>query len=253
MTPFEFLIIAALLCVAACGLIYYAHRKGSAPPSVAAAESEAVKLAKEAIGSAHFLASKLVEKLHQSTPVNPPAPVPAAVADPVPAPVMVAPQPAAPGGQAAPDPVPQQPATGGNGMEMNIEWKPSGNSDATTTGLKVDDQRIFNFVPQGNPGDTHIIQPYPFAGDYQGTMQWTLRGPGGAAGPKLWRQIGISPPCRMVIGESDYTSFGSVQTIAHVGVKVGETYAFCGVKDPNAAVYTGPQSGNSVVTLTNGG
>ena len=137
-------------------------------------------------------------------------------------------------------------------MEMVIKWVPQGNDRVQTAGLKVGDQRIFNFVVDGLPDDQHFIQPYPLAGDYEDAMQWTLRGPGGAAGPKLWRKVGKSVPCRMIIGENIYSNFMGNLTLEVVGVQAGQTYAFCGVPDPRADPYTGTQAGNSVVELNNG-
>jgi hypothetical protein len=137
-------------------------------------------------------------------------------------------------------------------MDMMIRWIPRANDRVQTTWVKVGEQRIFTFTVDGQEEDRHFIQPFPLAGDYEDIMQWTLRGPGGASGPKLWRKIAKSPPCRMIIGESIYSNFMGNLTLEVVGVQNGQTYAFCGVKAPNTEEYTGTQGGNSVVELNNG-
>ena len=136
--------------------------------------------------------------------------------------------------------------------EFTLPYNPVGNTDVTTTGLHADDERIFNVTIGGPAGNQHIITPYPLAGDYDNAMQWTLRGPGGAAGPKLWRLVGKSPPCRINVGPTLYTKFGDSYSLYSVGVTEGQTYAFAGVKDPNADPYTGSQMGNTTCTLTHG-
>lgn len=139
-------------------------------------------------------------------------------------------------------------------MEWTIEWNPTGNApEVTTTGCKADQERTFVFTPVGEPGNRHVIQPYPKPGDYENSMLWTLYGPGGATGPKIWEQVSKNPPFRMVIGPSEYTEFAGTKTLATAGVEVGQQYALVGTKNPAASFYRGPQEGNSVCTLSHGG